>query len=69
MAAAAAFAAEYGRKWPKSAAKITDDLGVLLGFYDYPASTGSTCQLIERPTNKINKEANSKPRDAPIHRS
>ena len=36
-AAARAFAAEYGVKWPKAAARITDDLDVLLGFYDYPA--------------------------------
>ena len=32
-----AFAADYGAKWPKAAAKITDDLDVLLAFYDYPA--------------------------------
>jgi transposase-like protein len=31
------FAAEYGTKWPKAAAKITDDLDVLLEFYDYAA--------------------------------
>src|SRR4051812_13499736 len=37
QAAAKAFAAEYGAKWPKVAAKITDDLDVLLAFYDYPA--------------------------------
>jgi transposase-like protein len=36
-AAAKAFAAEFGVKWPKAAAKITDDLDVLLAFYDYPA--------------------------------
>jgi transposase-like protein len=36
-AAARAFAADYGTKWPKAAAKITDDLDVLLAFYDYPA--------------------------------
>lgn len=36
-AAAKAFAADYGIKWPKAAAKITDDLDVLLEFYDYPA--------------------------------
>ncbi len=36
-AAARAFAAEYGTKGSKAAAKITDDLDVLLGFYDYPA--------------------------------
>jgi transposase-like protein len=35
--AARAFVAEYGGKWPKAAAKITDDLDVLLAFYDYPA--------------------------------
>ena len=34
---AAAFADQYGPKWPKAAAKITDDLDVLLTFYDYPA--------------------------------
>lgn len=37
QAAAKAFAAEYGVKWPKAAAKVTDDLDVLLAFYDYPA--------------------------------
>ena len=35
--AAKAFAAEFGTKWPKAAAKITDDLDVLLAFYDFPA--------------------------------
>jgi len=35
--AARSFAAEYGTKWPKAAAKITDDLDVLLEFYNYPA--------------------------------
>ena len=37
IAAAKAFAAEYGAKWPKAAAKITDDLDVLLAFFGYPA--------------------------------
>jgi putative transposase len=36
-AAAKAFAAEFGAKWPKAAAKITDDLDVLLAFFDFPA--------------------------------
>lgn len=36
-AAVKAFAADYGIKWPKATAKITDDLDVLLAFYDYPA--------------------------------
>ena len=36
-AAAAAFEATYGTKWPKATAKITGDLDVLLSFYDYPA--------------------------------
>jgi transposase-like protein len=35
--AAHAFAEAYGAKWPKAVAKITDDLDVLLAFYDYPA--------------------------------
>ena len=42
-AAARSFVAEYGTKWPKAVAKITDDLDVLLEVYNYPASTGSTC--------------------------
>ena len=37
IAAAKAFAADYGPKWPKAVAKILDDLDVLLAFYDYPA--------------------------------
>jgi Transposase, Mutator family len=36
-AAAEAFADVYGAKWPKVAAKITEDLDLLLAFYDYPA--------------------------------
>ncbi|WP_139307058.1 IS256 family transposase [Modestobacter sp. DSM 44400] len=36
-AAAKAFAATYGAKFPKAAAKITDHLDQLLAFYDYPA--------------------------------
>ena len=32
-----AFAAAYGAKFPKAAAKITDDEDELLAFYDYPA--------------------------------
>lgn len=35
--AAKAFADAYGAKWPKAVAKITNDLDVLLEFYDYPA--------------------------------
>jgi putative transposase len=37
QAAADVFAADYGTEWPGAAAKITDDLDVLLAFYDYPA--------------------------------
>jgi putative transposase len=35
--AAKAFANDYGAKWPKAVAKISDDLDVLLAFYGYPA--------------------------------
>ena len=37
LKAAKAFAADYGAKLPKAAAKITDDLDVLLAFYDFAA--------------------------------
>ncbi len=37
VAAAKAFADEFAVKWPKAVAKITDDLDVLLAFYDFPA--------------------------------
>ncbi len=37
LAAALAFEAAYGSKFPKAAAKITDDLDQVLAFYDYPA--------------------------------
>ena len=36
-AAAKVFANAYGAKFSKATAKITDDLDVLLTFYDYPA--------------------------------
>jgi putative transposase len=32
-----AFDADYGAKWPKAVAKITERVDVLLAFYDYPA--------------------------------
>jgi transposase-like protein len=35
--AVTAFDATYGAKFPKAVAKITDDVDVLLTFYDYPA--------------------------------
>jgi len=35
--AVAAFALAYKAKFPKAVAKITDDVGELLAFYDYPA--------------------------------
>ena len=37
LAAVKAFQTGYGAKFPKAAAKITDDLEVLLAFYDFPA--------------------------------
>ncbi len=32
-----AFATDYGVKWPKAVAKVTDDAETLLCFFDYPA--------------------------------
>jgi transposase-like protein len=37
LAAVNAFKAAYGTKFPKAAAKITDDVEELLAFFDYPA--------------------------------
>ena len=37
LKAVKAFQADYGVKWPKAAAKITDHVEVLLEFYNYPA--------------------------------
>ena len=37
LTAVKAFAADFGVKWAKAAAKITDDVDELLAFYDYPA--------------------------------
>ena len=37
LRAAKAFEADFGAKWPKAVAKITDHLDVLLAFYDFPA--------------------------------
>jgi transposase-like protein len=37
LAAVNAFDAAYGAKFPKAAAKITDDADQLLAFFDYPA--------------------------------
>jgi putative transposase len=60
--AARTFADTYGAKWPKAAAKIADELDVLLAFYDYPAehwihlrtnpieSTFATVRLRQRVT-------------------
>ena len=36
-AAVKAFEADFGAKFPKAVAKITDDIDTLLAFYDYPA--------------------------------
>jgi transposase-like protein len=37
LAAIGAFTRDYGSKWPKAVAKITDDAEALLTFYDFPA--------------------------------
>jgi transposase-like protein len=37
IAAAKVFQADYGAKWPKAVAKVTENLDVLLAFYDFPA--------------------------------
>ena len=37
LQAVKAFEADYGAKWPKAVAKITEHADVLLAFYNYPA--------------------------------
>ena len=37
LKAVKAFEADYGAKWPKAVAKITEHVDVPLAFYDYPA--------------------------------
>lgn len=43
LAVAKEYSAAYGDRCLKAVAKITDDVGVLLAFCEYPPSTGSTC--------------------------
>ena len=70
VAAAHAFAHEYGAKWPKAVAKIADDLDALLAFFDFPAehwihlqttnpieSTFSTVRLRTRVTKGAGSRA------------
>jgi transposase-like protein len=45
-AAATASGAAYGAKFPKAAAKITDDLDQLLAFCDYPAEHWTTNPIV-----------------------
>src|SRR5271166_303701 len=51
LAAVKAFDADYGAKWPKAVAKITEHTDVLLAFYDYPAQHW----IHLRTTNPISK--------------
>ena len=37
LLAMAAFAHEFGAKWPKAVAKVIDDADELLAFFDFPA--------------------------------
>jgi putative transposase len=61
---------DYGAKWPKAVAKITEHLDVLLAFYDYPAehwihlrttnpieSTFATVRLRQRVTKGLGSRA------------
>ncbi len=58
-AAARAFDAAYGAKFPKAAAKVTDDLDQLLAFYDCPAEhwvhLRTTDEIVKR--NRVNWRA------------
>ncbi len=65
LAAVRVFAADYGAKFPKAVAKITDQLDVLLAFYDYPAEHWihlRTTNPSSRPSPRSGC-ANGSPRD------
>ena len=74
LAAIRTFADTYGAKWPKAAAKIADELDVLLAFYDFPAehwihlrttnpieSTFATVRLRQRVTKGPGSRAPASP--------
>ena len=44
LAAVQTFQAEFGAKFGKAVAKITDDVDTLLAFYDFPAEHWFTCE-------------------------
>jgi hypothetical protein len=73
--AAKMFAAANGAKWPKAVAKITNELDVLLAFYDFPGEHWihlRTTNPIERPsqpsalTISLGASGNSPDRHLPV---
>lgn len=80
-AAVAAFEAAYGAKFPKAAAEVTDDMGELPAFYDYPAehwrhlrttnpieSTFATLRHRTKVTKGPGSSGRSGPRRGHLHR-
>lgn len=68
IAAAKAFNADYGTKWPKAVAKVIDDLDVLLTFYDFPAEHWIHLRTtnpiwVNRPPSPPSGSARGSPRD------
>ncbi len=70
LQAVKAFEVNYGAKWPKAVAKVTERIDVLLAFYDYPAahwihlrttnpieSTFATVRLRQRVTKGLGSRA------------
>ncbi len=51
-AAIEAFASDYGVKWPKAVAKVTDDQDALLTFFEYPAEH---CIIFAPPTPSLSR--------------
>ncbi len=74
LVAAKAFEIDFGAKFPKAVAKITDEIDTLLAFYDYPAehwihlrttnpieSTFATVRLRTRVTKGPARESRESP--------
>ncbi len=61
------FAAAYGAKYPRAAAKITDDPDQLLAFYAFPAEHWIHLRPATQLTRSIDQSAAQVPLDA-LHR-
>ena len=62
LGAVKAFTAAYGAKFPKAAAKITDDVDELLAFFDYPAEHWVHLRTTNPISNRLSPRSGTGPR-------